>query len=63
MIGIVGEAAELSARFALVNGTLGVVGYDEDTATTVAVLDVVEGPIAQILIVANPEKLAAHRPH
>lgn len=58
MIGIAREAAQLSMRFALVNGTLGVVGYDEDTATAVALLDLVDGRIAQILIVANPDKLA-----
>ncbi len=58
MIGIAREAVELSVRFALVNGTLGVVGYQDATPTTVALLDLVDGRIAQILIVANPDKLA-----
>ncbi|MEP7019433.1 MAG: RNA polymerase sigma-70 factor [Pseudonocardiales bacterium] len=59
MIAIAHEAAQLSVRFALVNGTLGVVGYQDDTPITVALLDLVEGRIAQILIVSNPDKLAS----
>lgn len=59
LIGVAHEAAQLSIRFALVNGTLGVVGYQDDTPITVVLLDLVDGRIAQILIVSNPDKLAS----
>jgi len=58
MIGIAHEAAELDMRFALINGTVGVVLYDGDAANTVALLDIDAGRIAGVYIVANPDKLA-----
>ncbi|MGI8677079.1 MAG: RNA polymerase sigma factor SigJ [Jatrophihabitans sp.] len=59
MIGIAGESAALDLRFALINGTVGVVGYDGDVANTVALLDLdLDGRVTTVFIVANPEKLA-----
>lgn len=58
MIGIVQEAADLDVRFALVNGTVGVVGYHDDNAETVALLDMADGRISAVYIVVNPAKLS-----
>lgn len=58
LIGIVAQAAQLSVRFALVNGTFGVVAYEDRTPSTVAVLDLGAGRVENVYIVRNPDKLA-----
>jgi RNA polymerase sigma-70 factor (ECF subfamily) len=58
MIGIAGDALALQLRFALVNGSVGIVASDGSTAHSVSLLDIVDGKIASVYIVANPEKLA-----
>lgn len=59
MIGIAQEAAQLSLQFVLVNGTLGIAGFENGTARQVATLDIVDGRVATVFIVANPDKLAS----
>lgn len=57
IFGIADVAAEGDLRFALVNGGVGVVSYHGATVTTVATIDLVDGLIKTVLLVANPEKL------
>jgi RNA polymerase sigma-70 factor (ECF subfamily) len=57
LLGIAADAAGLDLRLVLVNGVLGFAGYDEGRATHVATLDVVDGRIRTVFIVANPAKL------
>lgn len=61
LLGIASDALALELRFELVNGTLGIVGYDGAAARSVALLDLVDGRVGTVFIVANPEKLARVR--
>ena len=58
LLGIAAEAAESGLEFALVNGDLGMVGRRADGAPTVGVLEMADGKVTCIYILANPEKLA-----
>ncbi|MEO9140280.1 MAG: RNA polymerase sigma-70 factor [Jatrophihabitans sp.] len=57
MIGIAQDASGLDVRFANVNGTLGVVFSEHDQASHVALLDLDGDRVANVYIVANPDKL------
>lgn len=57
MLGITPDALAYELDFALVNGVLGIVVYGDGTARTVAQLDIVDGQVQTVYIVANPEKL------
>jgi RNA polymerase sigma-70 factor (ECF subfamily) len=61
MIGIAEDALALDLRFALVNGSVGIVASDGSTTRSVCLFDVVEGKVQSVYIVANPEKLARVR--
>jgi len=58
LMGIAEDAMKFDLRFALVNGELGFVAYDGDALRSVLLLDLVDGSIATVYVVANPEKLA-----
>ena len=58
LLGIAAEAAEFGLELALVNGDLGMVGRRADGAPTVGVLEMADGKVTCIYILANPEKLA-----
>jgi RNA polymerase sigma-70 factor (ECF subfamily) len=61
MLGIAEDALALDLRFALVNGSVGFVVSDRSTTQSVSLLDVVDGKVQSVYIVANPEKLARVR--
>ena len=48
----------LQLRFAMVNGELGCVAYEGDELQAVLLLDVQDGQICHVFVVANPAKLA-----
>ena len=57
-----GEAATLRVDLAEVNGMPGVVAWDGDAVVLAASLVVVDGLVAQVFVVRNPEKLRAGAP-
>jgi RNA polymerase sigma-70 factor (ECF subfamily) len=61
MIGIAEDALALDLRFALVNGSVGIVASDGSATQSVCLFDVVDGKVQSVYIVANPEKLARVR--
>ena len=62
ILGIASDAMALDLRFALVNGGVGLVASEGARTQSVTQLDVVDGRIRAVYIVANPEKLG-HVPH
>jgi RNA polymerase sigma-70 factor (ECF subfamily) len=56
MIGV-SQTAPSDVQFVRINGAIGVVGYDADSATFVGLLDLVDDRIASIYIMVNPDKL------
>lgn len=58
MIAIAPDAVRVVHRFALINDEVGVVGYEGDTVTSAMLLDVADGRIMTVFLMANPHKLA-----
>lgn len=58
LLGIAGEASEFGLELALVNGDLGMVGRRADGAPTVGLLEMADGKVTCVYLLANPEKLA-----
>jgi RNA polymerase sigma-70 factor (ECF subfamily) len=58
LIGIAEEGTDLDVQFALVNGTVGIIGYAGDHAQLVALLDTDGSRIDNVYLVVNPQKLA-----
>jgi RNA polymerase sigma-70 factor (ECF subfamily) len=57
MIGISQDSPASNVEFVRINGAIGVVGYDGDSATFVGLLDLIDDRIASIYIMVNPDKL------
>jgi hypothetical protein len=57
MIGISQDGPASNVEYARINGAIGVVGYDGDSAIFVGLLDLIDEGIASIYIMVNPDKL------
>jgi RNA polymerase sigma-70 factor, ECF subfamily len=57
LISVSREGSAVDVEFVRINGTIGVVQYDGDTARMVGLVDLVDDRIASIYIMNNPEKL------
>lgn len=56
------RAGQFSVRFATINGQLGMVAETESAPAVVGLADVVDGRVARVFIVTNPDKLGGLAP-
>jgi RNA polymerase sigma-70 factor (ECF subfamily) len=58
LVGIAQQGTGLDVRFALINGTVGIVGYAGDDPTLVVLLDTEGSRVDNVFLIVNPHKLA-----